>query len=358
MQIPSGFIIDKFGPKRTLFIAALILSLSTLGFAVSDSFATANSSRIIMGIASAPGVACAMYLAARWFPNKFTLVAGLIEMMGMLGGAAGDYFLEHSIRDYGWRNAMISCALMGLILAVLIAFFVKSNRDHICQNILSNKTQHCQAHTLKHFQDLIKNINAWRYSLFGGFIFTIISAFASLWSIGFIQVLYPEHNQQASYATALIFIGAAVGAATSGWLVNKIRCIQVMRIFSLLALVIFILLLYVSMPFFIANILLFLLGVGSGAYILPFGSIEKIAHPDAQGMAMGFTNMIIIGLGGPILQPLIGWILSWHQSAYQCSANTLAGFQVALLPILIGLIIAVILCFMPIKTKNAYNTSL
>ncbi|MDA0910502.1 MAG: MFS transporter [Proteobacteria bacterium] len=355
LQIPSGFIIDKIGPKKTLFIGALILGLSTLSFAFSEGFATANISRIIMGIASAPGVACAMYLAARWFPKRFTIVAGLIEMMGMLGGAAGDYFLEHAINGYGWRTAMIICAVIGLVLAALILIFVKGNAHECCE---SQKKDNCQTHTLKHFVALLKNSDVWRYSLFGGLIFTIISAFASLWSIGFIQVLYPEQSSHASHATALIFIGAAFGAASSGWLANKIRCIHVMQLFSVLALFSFIVLLYIATPFFLGNILLFLLGFGSGAYILPFASIEKLSHPDAQGMAMGFTNMVIIGLGGPILQPLIGWILSWYQSAYHCNANTLGGFQTALLPILIGLIIAVILSFIPAKSANVCNTSL
>ncbi len=75
-------------------------------------------------------------------------------------------------------------------------------------------------------------------------------------------------------------------------------------------------------------------------------------------MAMGFTNMIIIGLGGPILQPVIGWILSWYQSAYQCTANTLDGFQTALFPILVGLVIAVLLVCIPAKPMIFCSVSL
>ncbi|WP_116964397.1 MFS transporter [Fastidiosibacter lacustris] len=347
LQIPAGFIIDKFGPKKTLFVSTFILAVSTLGFSFSECFGSANISRIIMGIASAPGVACAMYLAARWYPQRFTLLAGLIEMMGMLGGALGDYFLEIWIQSYGWRIAMIICAIIGFILALLILIFVKSTQHEICKNTTKSQKTNCEPHILKHFIILLKNLNVWRYNLFGGLIFTIISAFASLWCIGFLQTLYPDHVNYAAYATAFVFIGAAVGAALSGWLASKIGCQLVMQLFSIIAFISFSLLLYLPMQFSIANIVLFLLGCGSGAYILPFGSVEKIVHPDAQGMAMGFTNMIIIGLGGPLLQPLIGWILSWYQSAYQYTTNTLSGFQTALLPITIGLIIAVILAFIP-----------
>ena len=85
---------------------------------------------------------------------------------------------------------------------------------------------------------------------------------------------------------------------------------------------------------------------------MPFASVEKVVHPDAQGIAMGFTNMIIIGLGGPVLQPIIGWILSWYNSAYQCQVNTVTSFQTAFLPMLVGLVIAAMLSFIPEKSSR------
>ena len=348
LQIPSGLLIDKFGPKKTLFTATLLLAISTFAFSFSEGFMSANASRIIMGVASAPGVACAMYLAARWFPNKFPLVAGIIEMMGMLGGAAGDYFLEFCIHSYGWRIAMIICAILGLILAILILIFIRSLQQDKPMPI--NSENQDKSGTLSHFVMLLKNMNVWRYCLFGGLIFTIISAFASLWSIAFLQILYTSHYSSAAFATAYVFIGAAFGAFISGWLANKLGCRKVMQLFSIISVIAFAVLLYVNIPFALASILLFVLGFGSGAYILPFASVEKVVHPDAQGIAMGFTNMIIIGLGGPILQPIIGWILSWYNSAYQCQVNTVTSFQTAFLPMLVGLVIAVMLSFIPEKS--------
>jgi hypothetical protein len=95
--------------------------------------------------------------------------------------------------------------------------------------------------------------------------------------------------------------------------------------------------------------LLFLLGIFSGSYILPFSSVEKQVPQNAKGIAMGFTNMVIIGLGGPILQPLIGWIVNHTQGQKQILScqltNSMSTYQVALLPILICLVVAVSLSF-------------
>ena len=338
LQIPSGILIDKFGPRKVLSVSAFLLAIGVIGFSFSEGFITANTLRIMMGISSAPGVACAMVLAARWFPQKFTIVAGIIEMMGMLGGAAGDYFLDLCIHCYGWRLAMLICGIVGLVLTLLILVFVRSPTS-IQQS--SNLSLHKQnKHTYKHFMQLLKNIEAWKHCLFGGFIFTIISAFASLWSIGFLEALYPNESKAGAFGTAFVFIGAALGAIVSGWLANKIQCKRVMQYFSLLTLIIFATLLYLPMPFLLAIVMLLLLGFGSGAYILPFASIEKLADSDAQGVALGFTNMVIIGLGGPFLQPLIGWLLNTD-----CSMNIVADFQIALTPIVIAIITACLLSF-------------
>ncbi|WP_018299894.1 MFS transporter [Fangia hongkongensis] len=349
LQIPSGILVDKFGPKKTLFVATVILALSTFAFSFSDGFMSANLSRIIMGIASAPGVACAMFLAARWFPKHFAIVAGLLEMMGMLGGALGDFFLEMCIHQYGWRVAMIISAIIGIILAILILIFVRTKSNSKAENVPTKKQD---PHTIKHFVVLIKNIEVWKHCLFGGCIFAIISAFASLWSIGFLQALYPDHMHSASFATAFIFIGAAIGAGLSGYLGNKFGCKIIMQLFSIVALIVFIILLYIPVSFIMVNVLLLILGVSSGAYILPFASIEAIAHKDAQGVAMGFTNMIIIGLGGPILQPVIGWILGWYQNAFACNADSVQSFQSALMPLLICLGVAVLLSFFVRRRKQ------
>jgi len=338
LQIPSGILIDKFGPRKVLSISAFLLAIGVIGFSFSEGFITANTLRIIMGISSAPGVACAMVLAVRWFPKSFTLVAGIIEMMGMLGGAAGDYFLDLCIHCYGWRLAMIVCGIFGFILTFFILVFVKSPIP--TQQSADVNLNRQNKHIYKHFMQLLKNVEVWKHALFGGFIFTIISAFASLWSIGFLEALYPSDIKAGAFCTAFVFIGAALGAFICGWLANKIGCKRVMQYFSLLTLMVFLALLYFPMPFLLAIVMLFLLGFGSGAYVLPFASIEKLTDPDAQGVALGFANMAIIGLGGPFLQPLIGWILNTH-----CAVNIVADFQIALLPIVIAIMMACLLSF-------------
>ena len=348
LQIPSGMLADRFGSRKVLLISTLMLGAGAFAFSISGGFISADISRIIMGAASAPGVACAMSLAARWYPKKFILVAGIIEMMGMIGGAVGDYVLSLIIHDHGWRFAMMICAAMGMVLFIAI-FLIVCNRPKI-EMVVSQEFQTRDSvnnEFWSHLKSILVNKEIWKVCLYGGLIFTIISAFASLWAIPFFSTLYSEMSRHAiSKATALIFIGAAIGAGMSGFLTNKLPSKIIKIIFSLAATVSFASILFIHVSFEVMEGLCLILGICSGTYILPFASVEANAPKEAKGLAMGFTNMVIIGIGGPIFQPVIGWMINvYDASSFGCGMKTIASFQFSLMPILIGLIVSVFLSF-------------
>ena len=357
LQIPSGALVDRFGPRNVLLGTTIILALGTFAFSFCDCFASANTTRALMGVASAPGVACAMYLAARWYPNKFTIVAGLLEMMGMIGGASGDYLLSYLTQGYGWRTTMIVCSAIGIGLFIAILIFVRNGPKNQMAKAKAIPGEPKENKTWENLKSILGNKEIWKVCLYGGLVFAIISAFASLWAIPFLSILYSGiSSHDISKATALIFIGAAVGAGISGYLANKSSPKTIKIIFSLIATASFAMILYLPVSFGFMQALFFLLGVCSGTYILPFGSVEAQTSEEAKGLAMGFTNMIIIGLGGPILQPVIGWMINAYTSHnLECGLQaTLAAYQFAFLPILIGLALAVVLSFcMRTKSKPA-----
>ncbi len=186
-------------------------------------------------------------------------------------------------------------------------------------------------------------------------MFGIISAFATLWAIPFIEALYPAQDNWAAHAVALVFVGAAVGAISSGYLVTKIGRIKLIMLFyAILGVVSFIIVLYVKLSGPVMMLFLFLSGLAAGSYVLAFDCVKCVVPESAQGMAMGLTNMVIMLIGAPLFQPLIGWLLDYigHSSNEMvCHANTIESFQLALLPICFGLILAVIIAF-SVKVKH------
>ncbi|MCF6765229.1 MFS transporter [Thiotrichales bacterium 19S3-7] len=345
LQIPAGIIVDKLGVRRTLVASTLLLIFATFGFALSYDAPTADLARMMMGIASAPGVVCAMCLAANWFSKKyFPLVAGFIEMLGMFGGALGDILLSISVKDYGWRYTILFCSIFSIILFLLIVFFVKDKpTPHQHDISFQSECSFAKEQSKLYFAAIFKSKDIWLSCLYGGAIFAVITAFASLWSIPFFNHLY--NSKASAHITAFIFIGAGFGTIFSGWLSAKLGAIKpVMVIFSILALILFVIILYLPLNTITASVISFLLGLMIGAYVLPFALIKRLVPESSRGVAMGFTNMSVIIIGA-IFLPLIGGLLKTLTAVNSqgCVIADTTIYQIAFIPLTVGLLAAVIL---------------
>jgi len=89
----------------------------------------------------------------------------------------------------------------------------------------------------------------------------------------------------------------------------------------------------ISLPMMFVLMLLF--GFFCSTYALSFALADTYVDHKTKGVAMGFTNMLCIAVGAPIMQPLIGYLLKRSSHDY-----TLA---LVILPI--SLLIAFILSF-------------
>jgi MFS family permease len=141
---------------------------------------------------------------------------------------------------------------------------------------------------------------------------------------------------QAADMSSMIYVGIAIGAPFIGWLSDRIQTYRpLMIVGTLVTLLLSIFIIYVS---FVSIgwmfVLLLLLGAFSGVYVLPFAIIRTITPVHMRGTAMGYTNMMCILIGAPLLQPLIGWLLHLH------ARTSLHAYHEALLVIPVSLVIA------------------
>ena len=71
-------------------------------------------------------------------------------------------------------------------------------------------------------------------------------------------------------------------------------------------------------------------GIFASVYMLPFALVNEIAPEEARGTAMGFTNMMSMILGAPLLIPLIGTLLKGRALAQGTADFTVASYQLGL----------------------------
>lgn len=362
LQVPGGLLIDRMGPRKVLTIGMLICAIAVLLFAHAHSFLAASINRMLMGLVAATACAGAFYLIAHWFPpRRFALVGGLVEGFAMLGGMLGEVAVSQRVAIVGWRIAIIECAVLGIILAVLCGFIIRDRpKNHVFFTV---PTSSC-SDILQHLKKVMGIPQVWLIGLFAGCMFALVSAFAGLWCVPYLQIRYGLPATTTSIASSMIFIGVAVGSPFLGWLSDRIGKRKPVMFYSASLCLVFMLIVlyYPDISFAWMFILLFLVGATSGVYILPFALIREITPREARGTAMGFANMMAILIGSPILQPLIGKLLEFHWdhkniNGVQIFNVTDYQTSLAVLPICLALALVVLIFIRETHCQEAHSTT-
>src|SRR3977135_3788786 len=77
MQIPTGVLVDSWGPRKLLLAGSVASALGVVLFGSTDNFYLACAGRAIVGGATAVGWVVTLKLATHWFP---------IRVFGMISG--------------------------------------------------------------------------------------------------------------------------------------------------------------------------------------------------------------------------------------------------------------------------------
>ncbi len=125
-QIPAGYLSDRFGPRRLLFIGLLGWSVLSLGFGLIHAFWLALTILCIAGAFRALLFAPGLALLASWFPPQRRATAMSLFVLGGAGGTillslAGPFLAER----YGWRATFIVFAVLGIGAACLYGAFAR-----------------------------------------------------------------------------------------------------------------------------------------------------------------------------------------------------------------------------------------
>lgn len=127
MQIPSGLLADRFGPRRTLAIGLGMMAAGQLLFAVSHSMAPALVGRGLVGIGDALTFLNVLRLAHAWFPSRMQpMLVALIGFAGAVGQLVSTVPLGASLGALHWVGTFI---LLGGLTAVLVLLPLTLVRD-------------------------------------------------------------------------------------------------------------------------------------------------------------------------------------------------------------------------------------
>jgi len=304
MQIPLGLIIDRFGVRQAMIAAAILCTVGSLLFAISETFLIASLGRVLIGTGASISWVAALTIGALRLPaNRFALVTGTTLLFGIAGGILAQGPLALFIETNGWRSAMLSSSTAMLLLTGLIVLFVR-NQDKEAQTSNTRRPRWWRA-----IRIVIRNPQVWKVSVFTMGLVIPMAAFVGLFGIPFVQMLYDTNRSSAGITVSLILVGWGLGSPMAGWISDKLGERKTfMLIGPGILLVSWILIIYLPLPLALFRALLLLNGLASGVLILNFPVIKESIDNSVLSTAMGFVNLGGMGISALSL-PFVGWLL-------------------------------------------------
>ena len=132
MQIPTGLLVDRFGPRVTLTCAAVLLGAGETLFGFAHSYPLALVARAVLGVGDAMTWVSVLRVAAAKFPARnYPLVVALSSMLGGFGNLAATVPLTMLLGTEGWTTTFVVAGLLSAGYAAVVAVGLRVKPQHL-----------------------------------------------------------------------------------------------------------------------------------------------------------------------------------------------------------------------------------
>ncbi|MES2218504.1 MAG: MFS transporter [Pseudomonadota bacterium] len=351
MQVPIGMIYDRFGARIVLFFACLIAIIGLSIFIGANSLGMASLGRFMIGFGTAFAYIGVLKLASLWLaPNRFATIAGLTTAFGMASAIFSDIYLTKFVQLLGYKNALYTALLVGVVLSVFILLFMRNKPKVALSQPGANRAPLAFRDLLHSLQIVLLKPQMWLIGVIGCLFYLPASVFLDLWAIPYLKTVHNLTPEVAAYVVSMTFIGWIIAGPSIGMLSDyyKRRRLPLM-ICAVMAAVLLSIVFYVpNISLFYLYVLFFFIGIFCGAHPLCF-ALGKENNPNyISGTAVAVTNTLIM-IGGAIFQPVVGKLLDYHTTSTNLAGAipnyAPADYTYALSVVPIGLMLAIVMTF-------------
>ncbi len=300
----AGVVLDRFGAKTSVPVGIAVLGIGCLLFVLPTTI-SGEGGRLLQGAGSAFAFTGAVYLAAHGFAaGALATAIGFTQCFGMLGGSAGQFAVGPLIqRHFDWRIFWVAVGLCCFAIGVVLFLVTPAETRR------SGGT----SQWYEPFAVVFKNPQSYLCGIVAGLLFAPTTVGDMIWGVALFQQDKHLGYQQAVFVASTAPLGWVFGCPLLGWLADRFGRRKPVLIFGA-ALMLATIMQISFFPDLISIYAgMFLMGVGSGAAMIPY-TIIKEANPDrVKGSATGVINFITFGvtaLIGPVYAQMIGKSLS------------------------------------------------
>lgn len=104
MQIPCGFLFDRFGPRLTIVSMLILAIIGGAIFTLAPSWPILLTGRVLMGAGFGVMLIGSMVVISRWFPpDRFATLTAWVLFIGLMGNLAATSPLALATENISWR---------------------------------------------------------------------------------------------------------------------------------------------------------------------------------------------------------------------------------------------------------------
>jgi MFS family permease len=302
-SLVAGILLDRLGAKYVVSTGMAILGLGCLLFMVPQEGA-GYLGRLLQGAGSAFAFTGAVYLASHGLPaRRLATAIGVTQCVGMLGGTAGQIVVGRWIADgLSLPQFWGRIGVVVLLVAVGLWWITPKEAPLIPRGKASGGI-------LATYKIVFSNPQSYLCGLAAGLLFVPTTVGDMVWGVRFFQADKLFSFTDAVFAISMVPLGWVFGCPLLGWLADRLgRRKPVYLGGAAILLIGFVQLIYFPtlLP---AWLTLFILGVASGAAMIPYTIIKEVNPDEVKGSATGAINFLTFGVTavvGPIFAGRFG----------------------------------------------------
>jgi sugar phosphate permease len=229
MQLPAGWVIDRFGARRAYALGMIWWSVATWLTGVVGSISALLVMRALLAVGEAPCWPTSAKITAAWFPAKERgFATGVWDSSSKWGPALAPAMLVALMIAFGWRSLFHVTGAVGIAFALLFLLLYRNPVDS--KRLSKEEFAYIEAGGGGHERSLTTSTLRWRSlftrrSVWG----MILGYFCTIWLWNIFLVFLPLYLldrfhisfTQLGVVAGIPWAGGAIGEIAVGYLAKK-----------------------------------------------------------------------------------------------------------------------------------------
>ncbi|WP_331235329.1 MFS transporter [Natronorarus salvus] len=314
MQIPTGILVDRVGPRRTAAAGALVMNVGAIWFALADSYAGAFGARLLIGLGGSVIFVSMLRFCANWFRSgEFATMSGLCFAVGGLGGILATTPFALAVEAAGWRETIAALGVLGLVVSALTYLLVRDSPERAGLRPIEGVPEQprLSLSEVRTFTlGVLSDRSTWVVSVLlfctGGVNLTLFG----LWGIPYVVQTYDTSVTVASVVTLLGGVGSVLGPPSIGRLSDRLerRTELIVAGCLLFTLALGLIAVTGNPPLPVVGLVFFVNGALLGTFVLTYPMVKERHASRASGISTGSVNGASF-LGAALLPTVMGQAL-------------------------------------------------